>query len=311
MRHLGRLHILEEVRGQRREFRIVHRRGDLDPGDAALAAGHRSRLGRDAADLRMTVGARRRGRVGAARQVEVDLARDQRLVHRGDVADHLGALEHALGSLGELRHFLVGVHLERIEAGDAADVEDVPVVRFENAVLAGIGRVVPQVPALVLGGGAAHLVGVDDEAVGPEALRHAEQLRAGIVHRPLIGRLERPASSCRRRARSVARSSGLISFSGNMTLRAQGLLTLIRSQTLVSPARSRLIMVGSLVSDSALTVAPVLAAERIEHLGRVVALPAQDVQFLLARRLRAARQNASGAGEGRGHECRLLHEIAA
>src|SRR5215510_1528182 len=41
-----------------------------------------------------------------------------------------------------------------------------------------------------------------------------------------------------------------------MILRAQGLLTLIRSQTFVSPARNRLIMVGSLVSDSALTVAP-------------------------------------------------------
>src|SRR5688572_27920736 len=41
-----------------------------------------------------------------------------------------------------------------------------------------------------------------------------------------------------------------------MTLRAQGLLTLMRSQTLISPARRRLIMVGSLVSDSALTVAP-------------------------------------------------------
>src|SRR5215510_15239671 len=47
-----------------------------------------------------------------------------------------------------------------------------------------------------------------------------------------------------------------ISFSGNITLRAQGLLTLIRSQTLISPARRRLIMVGSLVSDSAFTLAP-------------------------------------------------------
>src|SRR5688572_764150 len=54
----------------------------------------------------------------------------------------------------------------------------------------------------------------------------------------------------------LARSSGLMSFSGHMILRAQGLLTLMRSQTLISPARRRLIMVGSLVSDSALTFAP-------------------------------------------------------
>jgi hypothetical protein len=56
-----------------------------------------------------------------------------------------------------------------------------------------------------------------------------------------------------------ALSIGLIRPSGSMILRAQGLLTLIRSHTPVSPARSRLIMVGSLVSDSALMVAPVLA----------------------------------------------------
>ena len=83
-----------------------------------------------------------------------------------------------------------------------------------------------------------------------------------------------------------------------MTLRAQGLLTLIRSQTLVSPARSRLIMVGSLVSDSALTVAPCVGAERVEHLRRVVALPAQDVQFLLARGLGRAAEQRSGRRRG-------------
>ena len=118
----------------------------------------------------MAVGARRRCRIGAAGQVEVDLARHQRLVHRRDVADHLGALEDALGRLGEFRHLLVAVLLERIEAGDAAEAEDVPVVGFQDAVFPGIGGVVPQVPALVLGGRAADLVGVDDEAVGPEAL---------------------------------------------------------------------------------------------------------------------------------------------
>ena len=67
----------------------------------------------------MPVGARRRDRVGAAGQVEVDLARDQRLVHGGDVADQLGALEYPLGGLGEFRDLVVGVRLEGIEAGDA------------------------------------------------------------------------------------------------------------------------------------------------------------------------------------------------
>ena len=98
----------------------------------------------------------------------------------------------------------------------------------------------------------------------------------------------------------MARSSGLISFSGAMTLRAQGLLTLIRSQTLVSPARSRLIMVGSLVSDSALTVAPFSAAEGIEHLGGIIALPAQDVQLLVARGMGGSRK-AGLNRERRGH----------
>ena len=78
----------------------------------------------------------------------------------------------------------------------------------------------------------------------------------------------------------MARSSGLISFSGSMTLRAQGLLTLIRSQTLVSPALSRLIMVGSLVEQFRLDGGARLGAEGIEHLRRVVALPAQDIQLL-------------------------------
>ena len=87
--------------GQRRQVRVVDRRGDLDPGDAALAA-HRPLVGRDAAQLWVAVGAGRRDRVGAAGQVQVDLARDQRLVHRGDVADQLGAAEHPLGGLGEL-----------------------------------------------------------------------------------------------------------------------------------------------------------------------------------------------------------------
>ena len=113
---------------------------------------------------------------------------DQRLVHRGDVTHQLGALEHALCGFGELRHFLVAVNLERIKAGDAADAEDVPVVGFEDAVFLVVGRIVPQVPALVLGGGAAHLVGVDHEAVGPKALGHAEELGSGIVHGPFIGR---------------------------------------------------------------------------------------------------------------------------
>ena len=78
-----------------------------------------------------------------------------------------------------------------------------------------------------------------------------------------------------------------------MTLRAQGLLTLIRSQTLVSPARSRLIMVGSLVSDFGLDGRALRLAERIEHLRRVVAFPAQDIQFLLARGLGRSEAKAS------------------
>ena len=103
----------------------------------------------------------------------------------------LAPLKTRLRRLAELRHLVVGVLAERIEAGDQAEVEDVPVVRFQDAVFAGVGRIVPQVPALVLGGLAADLVGVDDEGVGPVALAHAEQLLAVVADRPFVGRLER------------------------------------------------------------------------------------------------------------------------
>ena len=76
-----------------------------------------------------------------------------------DKEDTIAALEDALGRFRELRHFLVRVHLEGVEACDAADAEHVPVVRFENAVLAGVGRVIPEIPALVLGGGLLYTLG--------------------------------------------------------------------------------------------------------------------------------------------------------
>ena len=41
--------------------------------------------------------------------------------------------------------------LEGVEARDAAEAEDIPVIGFENAVFLVIGRIVPQIPALVLG----------------------------------------------------------------------------------------------------------------------------------------------------------------
>ena len=122
--------------------------------------------------------------------MEVDLARNQRLVHGGDVANHLGAFEDAFRGIGEFRHFIIGVRFEGIEAGDAADAEHVPVVRLEDTVFLVVRGIVPQVPALVLGGGAADLVGVDHEAIRPEALAHAKEFDSGVVHGPLVGRLE-------------------------------------------------------------------------------------------------------------------------
>ena len=128
--------------------------------------------------------------IGAACHVEVDLAGHKAWFIVAMSPTNLAPLNTVFAVFGEFLRLLLGVLAEGVEAGDAAEVEDVPIVGFQHAVLAGIGRVVPEVPALVLGRLAADLVGVDDEAVGAEALRHAEQLLAAVVHRPFVGRLE-------------------------------------------------------------------------------------------------------------------------
>ena len=213
--------------------------------------------------------------------MEVDLAGDQRLVHGGDVADQLGALEDALGGFGEFRDLVVGVLAERIEAGDAAEVEDVPVVGFQHAVFLVVGRIVPQVPALVLGGGAADLVGVDDEAIGPEALRHAEQLVARIVHRPFVGRLERRHHLVEERleAGAVERLDQLFR---EHDLARPGIVDVDQVPDL-GLAGAQPVDHGRIVGERfGLDRRALRLAERIEHLGGIVAFPAQDVQFLLA-----------------------------
>ena len=130
-----------------------------------------------------------------------------------------------------------------------------------------------------------------------------------VVHRPAIGRLEgrQHLVEVGLEARAV---SGLISFSGSITLRAQGLLTLIRSQTLVSPARKRLIMVGSLVRDSALTVAP-FSCGTDRAPGRSCSPPSTGCSVPSRAPPAHGRVQRSSAREGSGPECRLLHEVAA
>jgi hypothetical protein len=58
--------------------------------------------------------------------------------------------------------------LERIDARDEEDVEHVPVVRFLDTIAARELGIVEQIPTMFLGDLAADLVGVDDEAVGPD-----------------------------------------------------------------------------------------------------------------------------------------------
>ncbi len=258
----------------------------------------------------MSVGTGRRGRIGTAREMEVDFARDQRLVHRGNIADDLGALENTFRRFGELGHLFVGVLLERIEAGDAAQHEYVPVVGFEYAVFLGVGRIVPEIPSLVLGGGAADLVGIDNETIRSKALDHAQKLGSRIIHRPFVRRFE-----LRQHLLEIGFEAGTI----------ERLDQLLRVHDF---ARPRVIHVDEIPDIDLTGSQPVdhrgiigegfglhrsaaFLAEGIKHLSRVVPFPAKNIQLFFARRGGTSRQYRSTGRECGGPKGRLLHEVAA
>ena len=133
MRHLRLLHVLQEFRRQRRELGLftvevtsIHETPPLPPASGPSW--------RDAADVWLAVGAGRRGGVGAAGQVEVDLARHKDWFIVAMSPTTLAPLKTRLRSRRTSPH-RPRMLAERIEAGDQADVEDVPVVGFQNAVL--------------------------------------------------------------------------------------------------------------------------------------------------------------------------------
>ena len=181
---------------------------------------------------------------------------------------------------------------------------------LENAVLLVVGAIVPEVPALILCRGAADLVGVDDERIWSEPLAHAQKLLAVVAHGPPVRRLE---------SRQHFLEIGL------HLCPVERLDQLLRVHDL---ARPRVVDVDEVPDVGFTGSEPVdhrgvvgegfsldggagRLAEGIENLGGIVAFPAQDIELLLARRLRGSRQARGNASHRRRPDRRLLHEVAA
>jgi hypothetical protein len=73
------LDVFQKFQGEWRKFGIVDRRGDLDPGNTALAI-HRALEWRNGAQVRIAVCTRRRDGISATGHIKVDLARDESLI---------------------------------------------------------------------------------------------------------------------------------------------------------------------------------------------------------------------------------------
>ena len=190
--------------------------------------------------------------------------------------------------------------------GGDAHVVDVPVVVGEDAVPSVHGGVQEDVEALVLRRGARDPVRIDHEVERSEALGHAEQLLARLVHRPLVRRMEGRHHLLEHRLEAVPRKRP------DQPLRIHHLARpgvvdvdevpyggLARAQ-----AVDRIRVGGeALGPDSGVE----LATERIEHLVGVVAFPAVDVQLLVAGRVGRLRQQP---GRGGRPESGLLQEVS-
>jgi hypothetical protein len=82
-------------------------------------------------------------------------------------------------------------------------------------------------------------VGPDDESERLEALHDARQVVAALGHRPFVG-VANFGFICAQSGSNRSRGRSRIRPGGHNTLRARGLLTVMKSRTDVSPAPRRL-----------------------------------------------------------------------
>ena len=295
--HVRTLHVVQKLLGERRDLRVIDHRGDLHPDDTTLAA-HGTALRRDAAHVGRAVQARRRSGVGAAGAVEIDLAVDEGQIHLHQVVgQQLGALEPLARGLLEGIELGLGVLLERVDACADGHVHDVPVVVGEDAVFARVARLVEEIEALVLGGGAGKLIGVHHEVERAEALRHAEEIFAVAGQRPFVGRTERLHHLLHVRLERIPRDRLDQLF--RIHLLARPWLVEVDQVPHADLAGTQLVdHVGIRGAGLGLHRGAGHLAEGIEHLVGVVALPAKDVELILPSREGPPRHESRRRGHG-------------
>ena len=143
-----------------------------------------------------------------------------------------------------------------------------------------------------------------------EALRHADQLLAAVIQRPVIGRLEGRQHLLeiglhRGPVERLDQLFGPHHFAGPRIVH-------VDQVPHIDLARAQAVDHGRVVGQRfRLHCGAGGFAERVQHLGRVVAFPTENVQFLGAIRGGAADAKRTTGRDGRRHRRRLLHEVTA